>query len=138
MKVGLSVAAAIAAAVALVLLVAFRPASEVDRLEDLFTATVCPDVSTRETHDLNRLGNGPRFARYLGRTEPELTVIACDYSGPAVRYFEFANHDEVLGAAEAYRDDRRLCLLDHALFDVVGAARGHLPDFCDEFDGQLR
>ena len=66
-----------------------------------------------------------------------LTVIACTYSGPAVRYFEFANHDEVLGAEGAYREDGRFCVLDNALFDVIGAARADLPDFCDELDGQL-
>jgi len=138
MKFGLGVGAAIAALAAPVLLVAFWPPSEVDRLEDLFTVTVCPDVSTRETPVPSRLGNGPRFARQVERTEPELTVIACNYSGPAIRYFEFANHDEVLGAAGAYRDDRRSCVLDSALFDVVGAARGRMPDLCDELDGQLR
>lgn len=154
MKAGLVGAALVATVAVVTVLVwggfAWPPGSgadsEVDRLEDRFVATAgCgPDGTDRETLESNGFHSwmagirqhGPRFARYVERTEPELTVIACKDSGPAVRYFEFANRDRVLGAARAYRDDRRFCVLDNALIDFIGAAGGR--NLCDELGGQLR
>jgi len=145
MKIGLGVTAVIAAIAVLGLLVWGGPASDADRLEDLFNAASCDNsgTSTRETlgskrlqpyMTLNQREYGPRFVRYVKRTDPELTVIACGAGGDVVRYFEFSSHDEALGARRAYRDGRPVCLLEIALID---RGYGHLPDYCDELDGQL-
>lgn len=153
MKVGVAGAALIAALVALALLVwgGFAvplwggPSSDVDWLEDRFAHGCGPDGTDRETPDPNSRAswwggnrqNGARFLRHVERTEPEITYIACKYSGPALRYFEFANHDEALNAGSVYRDDQRVCVLDDAVFDIVGSAAGVTPSFCERLNGRL-
>jgi hypothetical protein len=119
--------------------------SETEQLQDAFNeGTNCGEngTPTRETLDAQALAeytrsnaqsDGQSFARFVRRTKPELTVIACQVGGSVVRYYAFSDRAQAEAAVAVHGGN--VCLAESALIDLGGS---HLPDYCRELSGEMR